>query len=120
MLATYTDAVFFILNASLTHDSAVAILDPATDPRQSSIREGVSFAKGNNLLGVMADADLLDHVPELISSIRAASLLLITLSKPRNEVLASQSQKNALNMSDSSLASAYDGYVDDSVIRCTN
>ncbi|WFC98330.1 phosphate system positive regulatory protein pho81 [Malassezia yamatoensis] len=100
--------------------NSVAILDPATDPRQSSIREGVSFAKGNNLLGVMADADLLDHVPELISSIRAASLLLITLSKPRNEVLASQSQKNALNMSDSSLASAYDGYVDDSVIRCTN
>lgn len=112
-------AVFFILNASLQKDAAVALLPAGADPRQSSIAEGVRFAKGNNLLGIMINAQTLEQVPELIPSIKAAGLVLITLSRPSTQVLAPLSGSNLLGAPALSYEDAFDGYIQDNIIQCT-
>lgn len=114
-------AVFFINHASLDADAAVSTLPSNADPRQSSVAEAVRFAKGNNLLGVMLDTALLESVPELIPAIKAASLVLITLSRPN----PSMSLSSSLNGSRPLLGEPalpcqdlFDGFLADDVVEC--
>lgn len=114
-------AVFFINHATLDADAAVSMLPSDADPRQSSVAEAVRFAKGNNLLGVMLDTALLESVPELIPAIKAASLVLITLSRPS----PSMSQSSSLNGAPRLLGppalpcqDLFDGFLDDDVVEC--
>ena len=97
----------------------MALLPAGADPRQSSIAEGVRFAKGNNLLGIMINAQTLEQVPELIPSIKAAGLVLITLSRPNTQVLAPLSGNNLLGAPALSYEDAFDGYIQDNIIQCT-
>lgn len=94
------------------------------DPRRLSVAEAVRFAKSNNLLGIMVDAVLLQHVPQLIHSIKAAGLLLITIgrytpsSPPSRAMALSPSAKakkasQAANGTDVELA---DGSVEDGIV----
>lgn len=66
------------------HDHVV-YLEPSDrnepDPRRASVSEAVRFAKSNNLLGLAMDATLLNSVPELVQTIKAAGFLLITIGK---------------------------------------
>ncbi|WFC93852.1 phosphate system positive regulatory protein pho81 [Malassezia brasiliensis] len=112
-------AVFFVLETTLAHDAAVAQLPAKADPRQSSIAEGVRFAKGNNLLGVMANTELLECVPEMVPSIKAAGLVLITLSRPTTNVLAPIESSLLLSAPAIPYEGAFDGYIHDNVIQCT-
>lgn len=61
-----------VLRASTRHE---------TDARRESMGEAVRFAKSNNLLGVMVDVALLNHVPHVVESVKASGLLLITIGK---------------------------------------
>lgn len=67
------------------------------DARRSSVSEAVRFAKSNNLLGVMVDAILLNHVPQLVHAIKAAGLVLITIGKyaPQQDQLQTKSAATA-------------------------
>lgn len=103
----------------MAHDAAVAQLPARADPRQSSIAEGVRFAKGNNLLGVMVNTELFERVPELVPSIKAAGLVLITLSRPTTNVLAPIESSLLLSAPAIPYEGAFDGYIHDNVIQCT-
>jgi CDK inhibitor PHO81 len=72
--------VFFGSYCGLSRSSPGDKLLPANrvevDRRCTAIREAVKFAKANNLLGVVFDSTLLLHVPTLIATIKAHSLVL--------------------------------------------
>ncbi|EPQ30369.1 uncharacterized protein PFL1_01895 [Pseudozyma flocculosa PF-1] len=89
-----------------------------TDPRRESISEAVRFAKSNNLLGIMVEVALLDHVPNLVHSVKAAGLLLITTGKKR----ARQATAASVEMLDEDKAGVaeVDGEVVDGVVVCTS
>ncbi|WFD36151.1 phosphate system positive regulatory protein pho81 [Malassezia cuniculi] len=112
-------AVFFICRSTLAADSSSAHLPLESDPRQSSLAEAVRFAKGNNLIGLMADGPLLARVPELVSTIKGAGLVLISLDRvapiPNSHAVPPHGFLGtpALDLNDS----AFDGYVQDGVIR---
>lgn len=67
--------------ASLERGELLPSTRHETDPRRESISEAVRFAKSNNLLGIMVDVALLNHVPHLVESVKASGLLLITIGK---------------------------------------
>ncbi|KAK0530989.1 phosphate system positive regulatory protein pho81 [Tilletia horrida] len=76
-------AVFFASDCGISLvESSKGILAPSTrkevDPRRQSVSEAVRFARSNNLMGIMADALLLSRAPQLVNSVKAAGLLLIT------------------------------------------
>ncbi|CAD6901324.1 unnamed protein product [Tilletia controversa] len=76
-------AVFFASDCGISlAESSQGVLAPSTrkevDPRRQSVAEAVRFAKNNNLMGIMADALLLSNAPQLVMSVKAAGLLLIT------------------------------------------
>lgn len=113
-------AVFFINKATLAADSSAHTLPPEADPRQSSIAEAVRFAKGNNLLGVMMDASILESVPELVPAVKAASLLLITLSRPDpTSELAQISAQGLLGAPAIGNQHVFDGFLENNIIECT-
>lgn len=113
-------AVFFINLATLDKDAAVSTLPPTADPRQSSVAEAVRFAKDNNLLGVMMDAHLLEHVPELIPAIKAASLVVITLSRPNpSSELAQATSSRLLGPPAVACHEVFDGFLHEDIIQCT-
>lgn len=114
-------AVFFINRATLDADAAVSTLPSDADPRQSSIAEAVRFAKGNNLLGVMLDTLLLESVPELIPAIKAASLVLITLSRPSTSLTLPSSltgTSHILGAPALPCETVFDGFLDQDVVEC--
>lgn len=114
-------AVFFVNHATLDADAAVSALPSDADPRQSSVAEAVRFAKGNNLLGVMLDTPLLESVPELIPAIKAASLVLITLSRPSPSMSLSSSLGGApplLGPPALPCQDLFDGFLDEDVVEC--
>ncbi|WFD06071.1 phosphate system positive regulatory protein pho81 [Malassezia vespertilionis] len=113
-------AVFFIAKETLAADSAAALVPFGADPRQSSLAEAVRFAKGNNLLGIMADTDILLKVPELIPTIKSAGMVLITLSRPDSQSLGGHTQAAGL-LGAPALAykEVFDGYIQDSIVQCT-
>lgn len=108
-------AVFFVCRSTLSASSASANLPLDVDPRQSSVAEAVRFARGNNLIGLMADGPLLARVPELVSTVKGAGLVLISLDRvapsapPADGILGAP----ALDVRDG----AFDGYVQDGVIH---
>lgn len=116
---TNPDAVFFLLQANLATDSAPSLLPPTADPRQSSIAEGVRFAKGNNLLGVMCNAAILERVPELVPSIKAAGMVLITLGQPTAKLRVPETAGHLLGAPALSFGDALDGFLDENIIECT-
>lgn len=59
------------------------------DQRLSSLASAVTFAKSNNLLGVLLEADLLAKVPSLIEGVKDAGLLVMIWGS--SETLASLS-----------------------------
>ncbi|KAK0549793.1 phosphate system positive regulatory protein pho81 [Tilletia horrida] len=76
-------AVFFASDCGISlADSDKGALVPSlrkeVDPRRQSVAEAVRFARSNNLMGIMADALLLSKAPQLVTSVKAAGLLLIT------------------------------------------
>ncbi|KAE8232676.1 hypothetical protein CF326_g2296 [Tilletia indica] len=76
-------AVFFASDCGISLvESNRGVLAPSTrkevDPRRQSVAEAVRFAKNNNLMGIMADALLLSKAPQLVMSVKASGLLLIT------------------------------------------
>lgn len=77
-------AVFFASDCGLQRTAEdETVLAPSDrnepDPRRLSVSEAVRFAKNNNLLGLAIDATLLNSVPELVQTIKAAGFLLITI-----------------------------------------
>jgi CDK inhibitor PHO81 len=80
-------AVLFASYCGLARDNATGnvLFQPCDrdepDARRLSVAEAVRFAKTNNLLGIMVDSILLQHVPQLVHSIKAAGLLLITIGR---------------------------------------
>ena len=116
-------AVFFINNATLDADAAVLSLPEEADPRQSSMAEAVRFAKGNNLLGVMLDTSILECVPELITAVKAAGLVLITLRRPSSNASATDatsfSEPGFLGPPALACHDAIDGFLEGNVIKCT-
>lgn len=81
-----------------------------TDPRRESISEAVRFAKSNNLLGIMVDVALLNHVPHLVESVKASGLLLITIGKFKKSL--------ASIANDEQLVDDVDGEVDQGIVVC--
>ncbi|CAG8537801.1 10627_t:CDS:2 [Paraglomus brasilianum] len=53
--------------------------------RDTSIKEAVKFAKGNNLLGLICEATLLVQVPSLITYAKEAGLILTTFGTSNND-----------------------------------
>ncbi|KAG6850051.1 hypothetical protein H0H93_001867 [Arthromyces matolae] len=69
--------------ASFSPDKTSSVPSPTAlgaeeenDPRLSSIGTAVEFARTNNLLGVLVDAELLVQVPSLLHGIRNAGLIV--------------------------------------------
>ncbi len=78
-----------------------------TDPRRESISEAVRFAKSNNLLGIMVDVALLNHVPHLVESVKASGLLLITIGKFKKQATIGEEEQVDV-----------DGEVDQGIVVC--
>ena len=113
-------AVFFMNNATLHSDAAVPTLPKNADPRQSSIAEAVRFAKGNNLLGLMLDTSILELVPELLTAVKAAGLVLITRSRPTTlSSTSTLAEPSLLGPPAIACPDAIDGFFEDHVIKCT-
>ena len=109
-------AVFFECHSTLAHDSASATLPLESDPRQSSLAEAVRFAKGNNLIGVMADGHLLARVPALVPTIKGAGLVLVSrdrITPPPPTDSHGVLGAPALDVHDG----AFDGYVQDGIVH---
>jgi len=64
-------------SASWPSPTALTVRD-AHDQNLGSLASAVDFAKSNNLLGVMLEADILVKVPSLIEGMREAGLLVVT------------------------------------------
>ncbi|KAG6897215.1 hypothetical protein C0992_003413 [Termitomyces sp. T32_za158] len=62
-------------NSDLPSPTALGT-EEENDPRLSSVGAAVEFARVNNLLGVLVDADLLVQVPSLIHGVRNAGLII--------------------------------------------
>lgn len=113
-------AVFFINNATLDADANVSTLPKNADPRQSSVAEAVRFAKGNNLLGVMLDTSLLESVPEILNAVKAAGLVLITLSQPSMQSdWSAFNEPKLLGVPALACPDAIDGFLENNVVKCT-
>lgn len=116
-------AVFFINQSTLDRQASPNESASHADSRQSSLAEAVRFAKGNNLLGVMVDAPMLTAVPELISAVKAAGLVLITLSKPLPPSewpsLPPTGPAGLLGTPTIRVDDAFDGFVENNVVQCT-
>lgn len=118
-------AVFFASDCGLrrTSDDQRTILEPSDrnepDPRRSSISEAVRFAKNNNLLGLAIDATLLDSVPELVQTIKAAGFLLITIGQyePKTTDLV-DSRLEREGSAAVAEANSVDGVIEDGVLVC--
>ena len=122
-----SDAVFFASYCGLARTSnGDTVLAPCDrhepDPRRQSVSEAVRFAKNNNLLGIMVDAVILNHVPQLVHSIKAAGLLLITIGE-----LTPEAERAAVSAAASARASIDDapapeplpdGAVVDGIVSC--
>ncbi|SJX63086.1 probable PHO81-cyclin-dependent kinase inhibitor [Sporisorium reilianum f. sp. reilianum] len=80
-----------------------------TDPRRESISEAVRFAKSNNLLGIMVDVALLNHVPLLVESVKASGLLLITIGK---------FERSRASIAEEQVVDDVDGEVDQGIVVC--
>jgi CDK inhibitor PHO81 len=121
-------AVLFASYCGLARDNATGsvLFQPCDrdepDARRLSVAEAVRFAKTNNLLGIMVDSILLQHVPQLVHSIKAAGLLLITigkytpiatLSSAMSPSLKSEKASQVANGSDVEVA---DGSVEDGIV----
>jgi len=111
-------AVFLMCQASLSQPAR------ALDPRQASLKEAVRFAKNNNLLGVMVDGTLLEQVPELIPTIKAAGLVLITLNRLSGHKWPSHiplpPHGSAAGLGPAALTQddeAFDGYLQEGIIQ---
>ncbi|KAG6919274.1 hypothetical protein DXG01_007406 [Tephrocybe rancida] len=63
-------------NSTLLPSPTALGAEEEDDPRLSSIGAAVEFARINNLLGVLVDADLLVQVPSLVHGIRNAGLIV--------------------------------------------
>ncbi|UZJ52609.1 hypothetical protein CBS101457_001929 [Exobasidium rhododendri] len=121
-------AVFFASYCGLARDNATGnvIFQPCDrgepDPRRLSVAEAVRFAKNNNLLGIMVDAVLLQNVPQLIHSIKAAGLLLITIGRytastdPSIALSPSLKAKKASQMANGTDVEVADGSVEDGIV----
>lgn len=125
-------AVFFASYCGLARTAdGKTILAPCDrgepDPRRQSVSEAVRFAKSNNLLGIMVDAIVLNHVPQLVHSIKAAGLLLITIgtfapvaeagAPPTKAAEASQKQEGDGSATNDQEA---DGSVVDGIVSCNS
>lgn len=91
-----------------------------TDARRESISEAVRFAKSNNLLGIMVDVALLNHVPHLVQSVKASGLLLITIGRFKRTAPTDTSRvEDNIKVNDPSLdEEAVDGEVDEGLVVC--
>eukprot|EP00474_Spongospora_subterranea_P004632 CRZ05090.1 hypothetical protein [Spongospora subterranea] len=69
--------VFFLTEAGAS---------PCWDPRGQSIREAIRFAKRQNLVGIVSYADPLLKSPKIITTVKAAGLVLATWSSANNEI----------------------------------
>ncbi|WFD31476.1 phosphate system positive regulatory protein pho81 [Malassezia sp. CBS 17886] len=126
------DAVFFICQSTLdarmragtagadgAAEAAGFAAAAAADMRQTSVAEAVRFAKGNNLLGVVVDAALLEMVPDLIPSVKAAGLVLIALGRPSAAALSGAPRPTGVFGSPAlPYGDAIDGYIDGNVVEC--
>lgn len=56
-----------------------------SDRRCASLKRAVKFAKVNNLLGLMIDAEVAIHAPALITTIKESGLVLITHGQINSE-----------------------------------
>ncbi|CAO1628880.1 unnamed protein product [Sympodiomycopsis kandeliae] len=96
-----------LLSFPPTTTTAAAVQDSTRvepDSRRSSISEAVKFAKSNNLLGLAIDSILLNSVPELIQTIKASGLLLITIGNTAGQ--------------DEGPAALVDGVIQQGVLKC--
>lgn len=93
--------------ASLEQGQLLPSTRHETDPRRESISEAVRFAKSNNLLGIMVDVALLNHVPHLVESVKASGLLLITIGRFRKQESIAEE-----------LVDDVDGEVDQGIVLC--
>lgn len=98
--------------ASLERGQLLPSTRHETDPRRESISEAVRFAKSNNLLGIMVDVALLNHVPHLVESVKASGLLLITIGKFKRQQSLPQLEEVA------ELVDDVDGEVDQGIVVC--
>ncbi|SNX83846.1 probable PHO81 - cyclin-dependent kinase inhibitor [Melanopsichium pennsylvanicum] len=99
--------------ASLEQGKLLPSTRHETDPRRESISEAVRFAKSNNLLGIMVDVALLNHVPHLVESVKASGLLLITIGKFNERV-----EKGRARAEDGGERADVDGEVDQGIVVC--
>ena len=100
-------------SASLERGELLPSTRHETDPRRESISEAVRFAKSNNLLGIMVDVALLNHVPHLVESVKASGLLLITIGK-----FHKQSSPSPIAGEDAAEVADVDGEVDQGIVVC--
>ncbi|KAG8927295.1 ubiquitin-protein ligase peroxin 12 [Tulasnella sp. 417] len=87
-------AVFFASNCGLESstglDNANTPNRSAADPRCGSLDAAITFAKANNLLGVMIAASLLVRVPSLVAAVKDSGVLVAAFgSKDQTSVLTS-------------------------------
>ncbi|KAH8554290.1 hypothetical protein BGW37DRAFT_518024 [Umbelopsis sp. PMI_123] len=59
-------------------DKVESVSDVEEDVRCTSLKEAVKFAKRTNLLGIIAEATPLVHVPSLITNVKESGLILTT------------------------------------------
>ncbi|CAO1625908.1 unnamed protein product [Parajaminaea phylloscopi] len=125
-------AVFFASDCGLRRDFKTdqVALAPSErnepDFRRASVSEAVRFAKNNNLLGLAIDATLLNAVPELVQTIKAAGFLLITIGRFEASTgatslrppLPSQSQSQPQGAVEAEDATHVDGVIDDGLLVC--
>lgn len=121
-------AVFFASYCGLARDNTTGnvYFQPCDrgepDPRRQSVAEAVRFAKSNNLLGIMVDAILLQQVPQLVHSIKAAGLLLITIGRytpftSRSSAMSpSLKAKKASQVANGTDVEVADGSVEDGIV----
>lgn len=121
-------AVLFASYCGLARDNATGsvLFQPCDrdepDARRLSVAEAVRFAKTNNLLGIMVDSILLQHVPQLVHSIKAAGLLLITIGKYTPSLTLSSAMSASLKLKKASQVAngtdveVADGSVEDGIV----
>lgn len=125
-------AVFFASDCGLKRDHVtnMAALVPSErnepDPRRSSVSEAIRFAKSNNLLGLAIDATLLNAVPELVQTIKAAGFLLITIGRFRSpasktRTMSAAPAKSLLHRDDAvGTAADVDGVIENGLLVCNS
>ncbi|KAI7826615.1 hypothetical protein BC939DRAFT_501788 [Gamsiella multidivaricata] len=79
------------MNQSNVNDGSAVFVE--SDRRCTSIKEGIKFARSNNLLGVICEATPLIQVPSLITHIKESGLILTSFGASNRDPSLVQLQK---------------------------